>query len=471
MDDMGGHGASTDPVSGPGPRQVAEEEKIDNNSPSPSGRVLLQTEDKIVMVFSQAGKPIFCCSQDGLIGEESVADVMAAAQAIVSVSKSQSGQHLRSIKSHTRKRTICFLEKPPLSFVSVSHLGEPVLILKMQLILIHAQILSLLPLSGLRALFEKNPGYDLRRLLAGSEHVLHSIFQSYTNTPSAMLGAYPSVSMKPEARHRLDHALSAAVKMTESRFGILLYKDAVVSHVVHVESSKSPNSRSLYGQKLRHWDILLLINFVMSNASSLRQATETISTLCMPFFDSHGNFFAYIRYVDSDTVCIMLSAHPIESVALYQDAFQTVLDAWILFIEGTLGNVTALPSIPSSEHINIEWGETIGIYNFVYKNSRAGQYVWSQEFPTGLSADKAIVQYGQMRAGMFALDGESASRHGPLQAFRLETYDDFTFLAFASVEAELFISMQGGVENEHAIQFGEKLRSLLLDSSNDFFSR
>ena len=464
------HEGSPGPVSDHVPKQVAEEER-DSSSPSPSGRVLLQTEDKIVMVFSQAGKPIFCCSQDGLIGEESVADVMAAAQAIVSVSKSQSGQHLRSIKSHTRKRTICFLEKPPLTLVSVSHLGEPVLILKMQLILLHAQILSLLPLSGLKTLFEKNPGYDLRRLLVGSEHVLYGIFQSYMTTPSAMLGAYPSVSMKSEARNSIDHALSAALEMTESRFGILLFKDAVVSQVVHVESSKSPGSRSVYSQKLRHWDILLLINFVMSNASSLRQATETISTLCMPFFDSHGNLFAYIRYLDSDSVCIMLSGHPIDSIALYQDAFQIVLDAWILFIEGTLGNVMVLPNTPSSEEINTEWGSIIGPYNFVYKNSRAGQYVWSQEFPEGLSAHKAIVQYGQMRAGMFALDGESANRHGPLQAFRLETYDDFIFLAFASVEAELFISIQGGVQNEHAIQFGEKLRSVLIDSSNDFFSQ
>ena len=142
---------------------------------------------------------------------------------------------------------------------------------RLQLSLVHGQIVSLLTASALTHMFERNPGYDARRLLgepaagacrpavavlpahsgtsyclllslmlckpsvahhlvatassslllfllpippaAGSEGMLCSLIDSFTATPAALLGAYPSLPLLGGVRQALLASLGAAVKV------------------------------------------------------------------------------------------------------------------------------------------------------------------------------------------------------------------------------------------------------------------
>lgn len=425
------------------------------------GRQSLLQNDKVFMVFSHAGKPIFCCSEkNGIQNESHFADIMATAQALLSISRCLgNGQHLKSCKSFgDSQRTLYFLEKTHLILFVVSHHDEPLLMLKMQLVMLHAQILSLLPMSGLTSLFEKSPGYDLRKLLTGSEHILCKLIQSFRWTPSTVLGAYPMLPMSPGSREDMRAVVLEALVKTRARFGVLISRDAIVANVSSIVYRRNSTG-------LGHWDILLLMNFVKANNASLSQGSETLTTVCMPFFDSHGNFFAYIRHIDSDTILVILSGNPIDDIYVYQDACKSVQDVWEQSTE-----LMILEDIVNKGMPVEETNHFLDIYHFVFKNSVTGQYVWSAtQVPDGLELDSVIIQYGMMRAGMFALDGESPNR-GPLQAFRLEELDDYIFIAFASIEAELFFCMKRTMASENVIELVELLRNVLLNQSSFLFS-
>lgn len=62
---------------------------------------------------------------------------------------------------------VAFLDRSPLYLVGFSALGEPPAVLRMQLSLVHGQLVSLLTGSALASLFRRSPGYDLRKLLGG----------------------------------------------------------------------------------------------------------------------------------------------------------------------------------------------------------------------------------------------------------------------------------------------------------------
>lgn len=65
------------------------------------------------------------------------------------------------------RHVIAFLDRSPLYLVGFSALGEPPAVLRMQLSLVHGQLVSLLTASALGSLFRRSPGYDLRKLLGG----------------------------------------------------------------------------------------------------------------------------------------------------------------------------------------------------------------------------------------------------------------------------------------------------------------
>lgn len=426
-----------------------------------SDRLSLLQEDKLFMVLSRAGKPIFCCSETrGIQNESHFADVMAAAQALLSASRCLgAGQHLKSCKSFGGShRTLYFLEKPHLFLFVVSHHNEPLLMLKMQLVLLHAQILSLLPMSGLTSLFEKSPGYDLRKLLTGSEQILSKLIYDFAWTPSTVLGAYPMVVMSPGAREDMRAAVFDSLVKTRARFGVVLSQNAVVTNVSSV-FRRSKNSTGL-----DHWDVLLLMNFVSANSVSLSQASETVTTICMPFFDSHGNFFAYIRYIDSSTIIVFLSGSPIDDIYSYQEACVDVKVAWDSVKTVSLDEI--VENCVSAERTNLSMDR----YHFVFKNSITGQYVWNaSRTPHGIDLDSIIIRYGSMRAGMFALDGESPNR-GPLQAFRLEESREYIFIAFASIEAEFFMCINTSMSSEQALECAQHLKNSLVSQSSFLFS-
>ena len=167
----------------------------------------------------------------------------------------------------------------------------------MQLALIHGQLTSLLTASAVNSIFTKNPGYDARRLLGGADVMLNSLINSFTSTPAAILGAFPSFPLLPSLRTALSENLKSAVAVSNSLFGLIISGGCVVA----LESS-------IPRQRMQQWDVLLLLNFLKSN-QSLRQAETVFTPLCLPTYNPNGHLHAYIQFIDiqTDTAIVLFA--------------------------------------------------------------------------------------------------------------------------------------------------------------------
>eukprot|EP00890_Picochlorum_soloecismus_P000293 jgi/Picsp_1/1264/NSC_04745-R1_vacuolar fusion protein mon1 homolog a-like len=414
-----------------------------NSDQSYSVPGLLREHKKVAFIFSSAGKPIYCYGVD----EERMTDVMAAAQAIISVGKSL-GDPLRSMRSSNR--AVYFLDRSPLSLVSVSQLGEPLAVLRMQLVLLHSQIVFLLTAKAVTSIFDRYPGYDLRRLIQSSEHVTSKLFESFTDSPGTFLGAFPSCPMQQESRGRMDASMGDALVACGAEYGILVANGRVVS------------TKSKGTIKLQQWDVILVLNFLASN-ESLRHS-ETVMTICLPFYDSSCNFIAYTKYIDDEACLLFLSSDAVDNVTLFSAVCDSMATEWVHCSKQIIDIDSLTPSLDEAT-LQLANNELI----FVFKDSQKQQYVWNgPKENLQLSTEEVIVKFSNMRAGMFAHDGEYPV--GPLQTFRLEEVGEYTFIAICSTKYEFFVAIDSLASTQDAVETVENVNSVLIDHSSLLFS-
>ena len=151
------------------------------NSPAAEDLTLSPTwryKKKHFFILSDAGKPIYSRYGD----EDQLASLMAVMQATVSFVQDMS-DNIRAIKSNGT--SIVFLNRKPLILVAVSHTTESPTQLIVQLTYLYHQVLSVLTLNHISRIFEEKKGYDLRKMIAGSERLLDSLSNSMDQDPSS----------------------------------------------------------------------------------------------------------------------------------------------------------------------------------------------------------------------------------------------------------------------------------------------
>ena len=72
------------------------------------------------------------------------------------------------------------------------------------------QLLSVLTLTQLTRIFEEKKGYDLRRMIAGSERLLDSLALAMDDDPSFMLSAVRVLAMPQQSRDLISGAISSS---------------------------------------------------------------------------------------------------------------------------------------------------------------------------------------------------------------------------------------------------------------------
>ena len=101
------------------------------------------------------------------------------------ISRSQiEGRQLKCIFAGRRK--FVFLVRGPLFFVVISKTNETEQQLRRQLELMYAQVLLVLTSKGV-SMLERNPKYDLRRLLSGTQNALMRLCKTHTDMSSSAL--------------------------------------------------------------------------------------------------------------------------------------------------------------------------------------------------------------------------------------------------------------------------------------------
>lgn len=90
---------------------------------------------------------------------------------------------------------------------------------------IYYQLLSVLTLSSLTKIFEQRKGYDLRKMIAGSERLLNSLSAAMDSDPSFMLSAVKVLPMPPSSRDPISNVISstcAKVRLKQQMNGTML---------------------------------------------------------------------------------------------------------------------------------------------------------------------------------------------------------------------------------------------------------
>uniref|UniRef100_A0AAZ3RJC8 Vacuolar fusion protein MON1 homolog n=1 Tax=Oncorhynchus tshawytscha TaxID=74940 RepID=A0AAZ3RJC8_ONCTS len=309
---------------------------------------------KHVFVLSEAGKPIY--TRYGT--EEALSSTMGVMMALVSVVEADKNI-IRSI--HADGYKVVFLRKTPLVLVGVSRTCQSDRELTRELQYIYYQIVSLLTLTQLNHIFQHKQNYDLRRLLAGSEHLTDNLLRLLDRDPGLLLSAVTCLPLASSTRDLVSSSLQAA-KAKSLVFSILLAGDRLVTLVRKKD------------QYLHHMDLHLLFNLVGSS-SSFREG-EGWTPICLPKFNTAGFFHAHISYLEpASDLCLIL-------VSTDREDFFNLSDCKRRFLE-RLSRRTAYQSLkealkcPSYSVTQVSIPE---LRHFLYKSKSSGLYT-SPELP------------------------------------------------------------------------------------------
>ena len=206
-----------------------------------------------------------------------------------------------------------FLSKSPLVLVAVSQTRQSDKEMIRELQYIYYQIVSLLTLTQLNHIFQAKKNYDLRRLLAGSEHLIDNLLRRLDRDPGLLLSAVTCLPLASSSRDAVSASLQAA-KAPSLVFSILMAGERLVTLVRKKD------------QYLHHMDLHLVFNLVCSSSSSFREG-EGWTPICLPKFNSAGFFHAHISYLEpASELCLILVSTDREEFFSLSDCKQRFLE-------------------------------------------------------------------------------------------------------------------------------------------------
>lgn len=302
---------------------------------------------KHFFILSDAGKPIF--SRYGK--EEDLSPMMGLLVGIVSVMNVDSDP-IRTIYSGQHK--IVFLVKGPVIFVCVSSTTEPESELFKQLELLYNQIIFILTEKVIQILKQKAQ-FDLRRLLGGTDNVLHSLIYQMSRGMSYSLLSTRTLYLPKNQRQQVGDILLKYSNHENTVISFLMS----VNHIIHLVKNKKYTFQAQ--------DLLLLLNFVNSNKSF--RISESWTPVCLPLFDSKGFFYAYISYIKPEICLVMIN--------ITSDNFEPCLNAKKSIVSslektGLIDELVKASYSPYQDPKDYKVGD---VRHFVYKSGNLNQFL------------------------------------------------------------------------------------------------
>ncbi|GAA5979415.1 hypothetical protein JCM11641_005027 [Rhodosporidiobolus odoratus] len=287
------------------------------------GAELLRYSRRRYFVLSTAGKLVWTSDLD----EENAAGLVGVMQAIVSIFADE-GDKIRYITSGSTR--IAFLLKPPLYLVVVSNgWGEPESVLRSHLDHLYLQLLSIVTLAQLQALFTRRSNADLRQIISGTESFFVSLASSLQASSLALSTLTSSIEVYRVAQSiRDDCAKALELEKTVVKELDLLYV-LLVAHGRLVTLLR-PKKHSIHPT-----DLHLLLSTIYSSSSSAAPAAASPSSdlpglssakrprrapltepgaeswfpICLPRFNPRGFLYAYVSFVDPPVISRIKDDH------------------------------------------------------------------------------------------------------------------------------------------------------------------
>ena len=289
---------------------------------------------KHFFILSGAGKPVYSRhGNDSGTEQMLVSDYMGVIQTIISFfhdsggGSGGSGDSLRSFVAGKCKFVVV-KEEGPLYLVAVSRLPcESDAQLRTQLDKLYSQVGATLTVSALTRVFTQREGFDLRRLLGGTEVFLDGLSDTMTRgDPGTLLSALECVRLRKRERERL-HGVLLKGRSDKLLYGMVVADGRLVGVV-------RPRRHSLHPMDLQVMFGMLFNagTFRDSGAGSasggegippagvvgsegdseptVGAAGEHWIPVCLPKFNSTGYLYAYIHFWRRELAIVLISADP-----------------------------------------------------------------------------------------------------------------------------------------------------------------
>ena len=152
----------------------------------------------------------------------------------------------------------------------------------------------MLTLSQLTRIFETRKGFDLRRMIAGSERLIRSLSSAMDTDPCFMLGSVRVLPMPSSSREDISKAISKECARAKNVvFAILIANNQLVTLT---------RMKKYY---IHPADLHLIFSLINSTESF--KMSEAWIPICLPKFDSSGFMQAHVSYLSDDCpACLMM---------------------------------------------------------------------------------------------------------------------------------------------------------------------
>jgi hypothetical protein len=179
-----------------------------------------------------------------------------------------------------------------LYYICVSATGESPEIIHQQLQLLHSQILFSLTKSQLEGVFERQPGFDLRKLLGGTDVLLDCLAKSFKH-PDLFLNSFRTMKQSTKLRRGIQRCWATANPGKSALLGFILAKKGLLYIY-------NPRKQAVHPK-----DVMLMINLIYS--STTFRAVESWTPVCLPEFNSNGFLYSYSCFFVKDAAMVLLS--------------------------------------------------------------------------------------------------------------------------------------------------------------------
>jgi len=224
-------------------------------------------------------------------------------------------------------------------------------------------LLSILTLNQLTRIFEQRKGYDLRKMIAGSERLLDSLANSIDNDPASyILSAVRVLPMNSSLRESVSSVIKQHCSKAQNVvFALLIAENQLITLVRMKKYFIHPA------------DLHLIFNLVTSSDSF--KISESWAPICLPKFDSSGFMHAHVSYLsDESPVCLFM-------LTVERDIFFELSEARKKIVSALekAGNVRKIEDLVR-DHKNKTDPKEIGapeIKHYLYKSKNTAQFITS----------------------------------------------------------------------------------------------
>jgi len=415
--------------------QLVHQSEQDNEDMSSA---VWKEQKRHYFVLTEAGKPVY--SRHG--NEDKLSSVMGVMLAIVSCFHDRNDV-IRHIVAGSHK--FVFSSRPPLILVAVCTAQESVNQVGIHLDHLYNTIVSVLTLSQLRRIYEKQKNFDLRRLLTGMDKFFAHLCNSMDNDAQYLLGAIHCLPLPGTVRDNISLSLQQA-KTDDLAFAVLISSGRLVSICRMKE------------HKLDTKDLQIILNFITTSSSF--DAGETWLPLCLPHFNPEGFLHAHISYLDEslNTCLVLLSAD--------RDAFFQMSEAKSKVVT-KMQKYGCLDALRVANKNSMYTVGRIGIPDlryFMYKSKNTSQFT-CPEFTVPYQTEVARERlFGKLQR----LHGQI---HNPASTLKLihAVGEEETLLAWVASGFELYAAFSPLTTKQQAIAYVDRLLKWIKQSEDELF--